>query len=70
MGYRELKVSYIFTDEEYARLEKITEGYNKKGLNTYPERMFESIMCYGAKPEIEERLSFHERWLEIEKPEP
>lgn len=57
---REIQVSYLINDEEYERLSKITKEYKKQGLNTKPERMFESIMVVGSKYNIDEKFKFHE----------
>lgn len=67
MGFRTISVEYVISDEEYGRLERIAEAYKEKGLVQTPERAFESIMTCGAKGEIEDRMSLHERWLGINR---
>lgn len=57
---REITVSYLLTDEELKRLEKITEEYRKNGLDLSVEKQFEGIMCCGAKYDIDARFKFHE----------
>lgn len=57
---RDLSVTYMVDEDEYKRIVKITEAYRKQGLDTTPEKMFESIMCAGSKHDIDEKLKFHE----------
>lgn len=61
---KEMKVSYLITDDQYERLEAITEAYKIKGLNTTPERMFEGVMLMGCERSIDDRLKYHEECLE------
>lgn len=57
---QEIIVKYLLTDEEMERLQKITEGYNKQGLELSLEKQFESIMCCGSKNDIDSKFKFHE----------
>ena len=43
---QEISVRYLLSDEDVERLGKITEEYQKQGLDTTMERMFENIMCW------------------------
>lgn len=62
-----ISVDYMLNDEEYARLERITEEYKKHGLDVAPERQFGYIMHAGSLYEIRDKLSYHERILGIKK---
>ena len=64
---RTISVNYMISDEEYARLEKITEEYKKHGLILTPEKQFKNIMCAGSLYDIRDKLSYHERILGIKK---
>lgn len=64
---RTISVNYLITDEEYARLVKITEGYKEQGVDCTPEKQFEFIMCMGSKYNIDNKFSYHERILGIKK---
>ena len=58
---REITVTYLISDEQEARLKKITEGYKKRGLDITEDKQFENIMCMGAKYDIEAKFAFHEQ---------
>lgn len=55
-----ISISYLLSDEDEQRLEKITEGYKKQDLDFTPEKMFEAIMCCGCKYDIDSKFRFHE----------
>ena len=57
---REITVNYLILDEDEDRLKKITEEYKKKGLNLSEDKMFEGIMCYGSKYDVDSKFKFHE----------
>ena len=57
---REISVTYLLLDEDEQRLEKLTEEYKKKGLDSTSEKLFGTIMRMGAGADIEQRLKFHE----------
>ena len=57
---QEIRVKYLLTDEEEERLQKITEGYKKQGLDLSLEKQFENIMCAGSKHDIDSKFKFHE----------
>lgn len=64
---RTISVNYLISDEEYARLVKITEGYKEQGVDCTPEEQFEFIMRMGSKYNIDNKFSLHERILGIKK---
>ena len=59
---RYIKVQYLVEDDEYDRLVNITNEYKKQGLDSdfTPEKLFDSIMCLGAKDDKDRKLKFHE----------
>ena len=57
---REITVNYLILDEDEKRLNKITEEYNKQGLNFTLDKMFEAIMFTGSKYDIDKKFKFHE----------
>lgn len=57
---RDVTVKYLLQDEDEERLRKITELYKAQGLNLSEDKMFEAIMCMGAKYDIDRKLKFHE----------
>ena len=57
---RDVAVKYLLQDEEEERLRKIAELYKKQGLVLSEDKMFEAIMCMGAKYDIDKKLEFHE----------
>ena len=57
---REVIVSYLLMDEDEQRLKRITEEYKKQGLNLSEDKMFEGIMCYGSKYDVDSKFKFHE----------
>lgn len=57
---RDVTVKYLLQDEEEERLRKITELYKAQGLDLSEDKMFEAIMCMGAKYDIDGKLKFHE----------
>lgn len=58
---RNITVNYSLDQEEYERLEKITELYNLELENKLtPEKMFDFIMNTGSKHDIDKKLKFHE----------
>ena len=57
---QEITVKYLLKDEEVERLHKITEEYGKLGLNLTYDKQFESIMCCGARYDIDSKFKFHE----------
>lgn len=57
---REITVKYLLTEEEEERLRKITELYKTQGLDISEDKMFESIMCMGAKYDIDKKFGLHE----------
>ena len=57
---REITVKYLILDEDEDRLKKITEEYKKQRLNLSEDKMFEGIMCYGSKHDIDAKLKIHE----------
>lgn len=57
---RDVTVKYLLQDEEEERLRKITELYKKQGFDLPEDKMFEGIMCMGAKYDIDKKFKFHE----------
>lgn len=57
---REVTVKFTIYDEHEERLRKITEEYQKQGLNFSEDKMFEAIMLTGSKHDIDRKLKFHE----------
>ena len=57
---REIIVKYTLTDEEEKRLEKISEEYEKKGLELSVDKQFEAIMCCGSRYDVDAKFKFHE----------
>ena len=57
---REITVNYLILDEDEERLKRITEEYKKQGLNLSEDKMFEGIMCYGSKYDVDSKFKFHE----------
>jgi hypothetical protein len=57
-----INVEYLIEDNEYDRLQLITEEYKKQGLDAdfTPEKMFCSIMRTGSKYDKDEKFKFHE----------
>lgn len=64
---RDVIVKYLLQDKEEERLRRIAELYKKQGLDLSDDKMFEAIMCMGAKYDIDEKLKFHERKLGLRK---
>jgi len=64
---REISVNYILFDENEERLRKITEEYKKQGLDLSEDKMFEAIMFYGSKHDIDNKFKFDERKLGLRK---
>jgi hypothetical protein len=62
---RKFTVEYLLPDDYVKRLEKITEGYRKLGLDTTIEKEFEFIMILGSGIDIAERFNFHENKLRV-----
>lgn len=50
----------LLQDEDEERLRKITELYKEQGLDLSEYKMFEGIMCTGAKFDIDKRFKIHE----------
>ena len=63
---RKITVTYLLSDDEVKRLERITEEYNKQGMNTTPNILFESIMLYGSKYDIDKKFSTHEEIFRLQ----
>ena len=63
---REVTVNYLILDEDEERLKKITEEYKKQGLNLSEDKMFEGIMCYGSKYDVDNKLmvKFKREWFD------
>lgn len=57
---RDIAVKFTLYDEDEERLRKITEEYNKQGLNLSKDKMFEVIMVTGSTHDIDAKLKFHE----------
>ncbi|GEM_PF-5793341 len=57
---KEITVKYLISDEQEQRLLKITEEYNKQGVDNDINEQFEFIMTLGSKFNIDEKLKFHE----------
>ena len=57
---REITVNYLILDEDEERLKRITEEYKKQGLNLSEDKMFEGIMCYGSKYDVDSKFKFPE----------
>ena len=57
---REIIVNYLILDEDEERLKRITEEYKKQGLSLSEDKMFEGIMCYGSKYDVDSKFKFHE----------
>lgn len=57
-----ITVEYLVEDDEYERLNRITEEYKKQGLDKdfTPEKMFQAIMTTGSKYDKDEKFKFHE----------
>lgn len=62
---RKFTVEYSLPDDYVKRLEDITEGYRKLGLDTTIEKEFEFIMILGSGIDIAERFRFHENKLRL-----
>ena len=63
---RKITVTYLLSDEEMKRLERIVEEYNKQGMDATPSRLFESIMLYGSKYDIDKKFSTHEEIFRLQ----
>ena len=57
---REITVNYLILDEYEERLKRITEEYKKKGLNLSEDKMFENIMCYGSKYDVDSKFQIYD----------
>lgn len=57
---REITVNYLLSDEDEKRLQKITEEYQKQGLNLSEDKIFESILFCGSKYDVDSKFKFHE----------
>ena len=63
---QELTVTYHISDEQEKRLQKIAEKSKEHGLkNATLNHVFESIMLYGSKYDIEDKLKLQELELGI-----
>ena len=64
---KQITVTYLLSDEELKRLERIAEAYKEQqGLDTTLDRLFESIMCCGGKYDIERKFALHEEILRLQ----
>ena len=63
---RKITVTYLLSDEEMKRLERIAEEYNKQGMGATPNILFESIMLYGSKYDIDKKFSTHEEIISLQ----
>ena len=63
---RKITVTYLLSDEEMKRLERIVEEYKKQGIDTTPIRLFESIMLCGSKYDIDKKFSTHEEIFRLQ----
>ena len=64
---KQITVTYLLSDEELERLERIVEAYKEqKGLDSTPCRLFEGIMLCGAKYDIDKKFSTHEEILSLQ----
>lgn len=64
---KKITVTYLLSDDELKRLERIAEEYKKQQeMNTTPERMFEGIMTCGAKYDIDKKFKIHEEILRLQ----
>lgn len=57
---RDIIVTFMLSDEDEQRLQKITELYRQQGLDLSEDKMFESIMFTGSRYDIDKRFRFHE----------
>ena len=64
---REIKVTYLLSDNQVERLTRITEEYRKQSLNLTLDKQFEGIMTYGSDEDINRRFTMHEQLLGITK---
>ena len=62
---REIKVTYLLSDNQVKILTRITEEYRKQSLNLTLDKQFEGIMTYGSDEDINRRFTMHERLLGI-----
>lgn len=62
---RTFTVEYLLPDDYVKRLEEITEGYRRLGLDTTIEKEFEFIMNFGSGIDIAEKFKFHENKLRV-----
>lgn len=62
---RDILVKFTLFDEQEERLRKITQEYNKQGLDFSEDKMFEAIMYSGSSHNINDKFSFHEWQLGI-----
>lgn len=60
---RDILVKFTLLDEQEERLRKITQEYNKQGLDFSEDKMFEAIMYSGSSHNINDKFSFHEGML-------
>ena len=65
ISMREIKVTYLLSDNQVERLTRITEEYRKQSLNLTLDKQFEGIMIYGADEDINRRFTMHEQLLGI-----
>lgn len=57
---KEINVTYLLSDEEEQRLEKITEEYKEQDLLLPADKIFQNIMLIGSKYDIDNKLKIHE----------
>lgn len=57
---KKINIEYLIDEEEYKRLEAITEKARENGLDTSPEEMFCFIMTCGLKFDMDSRFKLFE----------
>ena len=58
---KNISVTYILSESQEQRLNKIVEEYKKQHNFEMAEyKMFEAIMCLGSYHDIDNKLKFHE----------
>lgn len=64
MHYHDFTVTYRIDDAMLSRIEKISKRFGED-VST-PERMFDFIMNFGSKHDIDDKVSFFERKFSID----
>ena len=65
-GNATFTVEYRLTEEQQERLKKLTEKYSEYVQETSPDKVFSFIMGLGSRFDIDDKLKFHEDYLEAQ----